>query len=57
MKNINGITVTYITSNEIYDIYAVGGIDNVEENEDIHYHEELRNSGSDEEYVLNLYIS
>ena len=51
----NGITVTYLRSNAAYDIYEVMGVMNVEENEDPHYHEELRNNGVTEEMVLSQF--
>lgn len=55
MKTQNGVTVNYHSSNAAYDIYKVTGVETQEENGEPIYHEELRNMGSDEAYVLSQY--
>jgi hypothetical protein len=53
MESKNGVLVRYLRSDETHDIYIVLGV--MEEPDEPKYHKELRNTGSDEKYVLALY--
>jgi len=57
MKTKNNITVHWIRCNEVYDIYEVTGVENIDEDVEPIYHKELRSNGSTEESVLEEYLS
>lgn len=56
MKTNGKITVRYLRSNELYDIYVVTGFQNEKEEPEPIYTKRPRNQGYDEEEVLNDYI-